>query len=739
VTCVYVRSGTTLPKGNPLSYSLSPPRWAPRAAVLLGLLFALLAAPSLANANTLSVTQSGTDNAGCAVPCRHISFAATQANVGDTISVGSGTFNESQIVINKPLELRGAGIGQTIVDGQSAQTGNGGLIYLDHPTVGNIKIDGFTLQGGIKTSTAVNPNPEPFLVYAAGVPAGGTVTVSNNQLRENTTVDPELGSDYSVGFYSNGSSAEIHLADNHFQGMFQGAFIEGSTGASTISGNDFDGLLASNCQTPKDCSQGANLHYPNGVFLLADGGNVSSHQAIQGNTFQNTAGIGVAINAYGAGNNFSDMAISDNRIAGIGADDSTGRPDVGININSRAGAAISNVGVTGNDITMVGPGPSRAGILVSQSTGAPDGAGSTSGVSAHFNRIVGSFNYGVQNDAPTTVDATENWWGCNTGPNTSGCSATGGLGGAVTALPYLVLNASAAPSSVAQNQTSAITASLTNDSNGNTPAGNTFRSGVPVTFGTDLGTVSPASTVTTGPVASATFSSPTAGTANVKATIDNATVFAPVTVTGANPGPGPGPGPGPAAPTVSFSQPASGALLKVGKSTTVALNVSAPASPALVSVSFNGRQVCSITAAPYTCKFKPAANDAGRTGALRAVVTDAQNRAAAANRNVVVAGPVVLGSQSAKVRNGLAGVGIRCPAFGPCTGRITIRATIHRRGRSVVVTAGSARINLTGRGGKVQVPLSGAVLGTLSGRRYLNTRATLTSAGITSTRNLVLH
>jgi hypothetical protein len=171
----------------------------------------------------------------------------------------------------------------------------------------------------------------------------------------------------------------------------------------------------------------------------------------------------------------------------------------------------------------------------------------------------------------------------------------------------------------------------------------------------------------------------------------------------------------------------------------VTLNVSAPASPALVSVTFNGRQVCSITAAPYTCKFKPAANDAGRTGALRAVVTDSQNRSAAATRDVAVAGPAVLGSQTARVRHGAAGVGIRCPAFGPCTGRITLRATLRRRGHNVVVTAGSAAISLHGRGGKVRVSLSRTVLRALSDRRFLNTRATVTSAGITSTRNLVLH
>jgi hypothetical protein len=699
-------------------------RW--RLVLLAGLLMAL-ALPSAANAAVRSVSQSGADVGPCTLsPCRHIAYATTQANPGDTVSVDTGTYVETQVLVNKPLTLQGAGIGQTIVKQDPANPNSTpeGLIRIASPSTGDITISGFTLAGANRH----NPNDEPFTVYATQVPAGGTVTVTNNSFLEDTTLDPGLSSDYSVGFYGTASAATFHISSNRFQGMFQAVFLEANTGPATIAGNEFTGLLASDCGDPS-CG---SLRLPQGVFMLADAGATNtSKQSIANNTFHNFAGQPITFNAAGAGSTFSDLEVVGNLIDVQGATDSTGRPPNGVHAATRDSGAISSLKITGNTISMAGPAPSRAAIFSAESSGAT--AGSTSGIVARFNRIIGNSNFGVQNDSAPTIDAAENWWGCNTGPNTAGCTKTGGTGGPITSSPYLVLSANASPASVAQNQQSTITASLTKDSAGNTPSGNVFPSGVPVGFATDLGSVSPTSSPTTGPVATSSFSSANAGTANVKATLDNATVSTPVVVA-ATPAP-----PGPAAPTVAFDQPPAGTTLTVGHSTPVALTVTAPAGAAAVSVSFNGRQVCSFTTGPYTCTFTPRAGDADRAGTFVAVVTDTQGRSASASRAVVVGGPASLGSRTATVSGGSARVRILCPSFGPCRGTLTLRARVRGRRGTRLVSVGSATFNLTGRAGIVRVPVANSVLAGLARKHYFNTRATVVSAGVSATRNLVLH
>jgi hypothetical protein len=64
----------------------------------------------LAAGKTLYVKTSGKDTASCTVtdPCRRISHAVTVAAAGDIISVGAGTFLETNsIAINKDLTIAG--------------------------------------------------------------------------------------------------------------------------------------------------------------------------------------------------------------------------------------------------------------------------------------------------------------------------------------------------------------------------------------------------------------------------------------------------------------------------------------------------------------------------------------------------------------------------------------------------------------------------------------------------------
>jgi hypothetical protein len=106
-----------------------------------------------------------------------------------------------------------------------------------------------------------------------------------------------------------------------------------------------------------------------------------------------------------------------------------------------------------------------------------------------------------------------------------------------------------------------------------------------------------------------------------------------LTVSCPAPGPTPTPTPEPtAAPTLAFQSWPS----PLRGSGSVAFAVTAPAGVKSVVVFLGSRQVCSITAAPYTCTITATGADVGGQ-ALRAVVTDGLGRTAEVQRSVTVA------------------------------------------------------------------------------------------------------
>jgi hypothetical protein len=49
-------------------------------------------------------------------------------------------------------------------------------------------------------------------------------------------------------------------------------------------------------------------------------------------------------------------------------------------------------------------------------------------VDAHLNTFLGRDAVGVDNSSSSTVNATENWWGCFGGPGAEGCTTVDGSG-----------------------------------------------------------------------------------------------------------------------------------------------------------------------------------------------------------------------------------------------------------------------------------------------------------------------
>ena len=138
-----------------------------------------------------------------------------------------------------------------------------------------------------------------------------------------------------------------------------------------------------------------------------------------------------------------------------------------------------------------------------------------------------------------SVNAENNWWGCNTNPvsgaSTSPCNQAGGDvagGGSLDANPWLQLKVTASPGTICSStpstlgNTSTITASFLNNSDGTAiPVAGIYRMiGLPVTWGpTTLGSLSgQETTIQASGTATALFTSNgTGGTATVNAQVDN--------------------------------------------------------------------------------------------------------------------------------------------------------------------------------------------------------------------------
>jgi len=491
------------------------------AALLVAVLAALALAPgsAVAAGSTRYVAEGGEDTGNdClaeAAPCQTIRHAVAQADPGDLVAVAAGTYEEPQVVIEKELTLQGAGAGATIVSGSSASgLPSNGLLRFHPAGAADLSVRGFTLEGA--NAKAAVAEPAPILVAINGAPAGSRVTIAEDELLANEDLDPEVAADFSVGLFDYGSEASLEVEDNLFSGMWQGVLVEHSTGAATISGNEFSGLVSTTAGT---------VVYPaEGVLLLADGTSghpgdvVTEPQLVSGNAFHDYTGMGVDFRAgyheiaTTTPSSFSDVAITGNRVdLGGSTFPPTGEPFPGIALETdRVDSAIEGASVEGNAVSLSAPG---ADIGV---------RGDVIGTEAHANRLVGSAIGLNAASATAPVDATDNWWACNAGPTEAGSNACATIAGGVTADPWLLLSAQSSAASISLGGATPITAAIDTDSDGATVA--PAPDGTPVSFATDLGSLSQSSAQLQGGLAMSTLSGSAPGLAQVTATVDSESV-----------------------------------------------------------------------------------------------------------------------------------------------------------------------------------------------------------------------
>jgi hypothetical protein len=465
-----------------------------------------------ASGTTFYVATGGSDTTDCtdqSSPCETIQFAVDQADAGDTVEVAAGVYDEPQIEITKPLTLQGAGAGESIVDGSSA-TLSGPLLRYESATVGDVTVGGFTFEG----SNGDALGGEGLLMLFSKVPAGSRVSVVDNELLSRN--DPFIATDWSLGLFVASSAAAIDIEDNRFEGMWQGILVEGSTGPTTIAGNEFAGLV-SNTDAP-------DVYPGEGILILAIGDAVTSPQLVSDNHFHGYAGLGVAVqagrsSAPGSPSSFSDVTVAGNEIDLGGAMfPSTGRPLGGVILKTgQADSTIEGADIVGNTISVSAPGNDIA---------AEAAEGAISGTAAHANRLVGTPAAGLDASLAGPVDATDNWWGCNAGPGHPGCTAASGL---VASVPNLVLRGVASRPRVEPGQSAVVTAGLATNSAGAPVAG--VPDGAPVAFAASLGSLLPATAPLVGGVASATFRADARlGDAGVTVALDGERVGVPLKV-----------------------------------------------------------------------------------------------------------------------------------------------------------------------------------------------------------------
>ena len=161
-----------------------------------------------------------------------IQGAVDASESGDDINVGPGTYFEN-VQIDKSLDIKGAGAGETVVDGN--RSGSVFAIGNDNPDV-DVAISDMTIQGGIGTPVEIFPWYEPR--FGGGILNYGTLKLKDTIISSNTA-------SFGAGIANIGGTLSLNDSCIRDNGAFGGGggiynFDNGTAslnGNSCISGN----------------------------------------------------------------------------------------------------------------------------------------------------------------------------------------------------------------------------------------------------------------------------------------------------------------------------------------------------------------------------------------------------------------------------------------------------------------------------------------------------------------------
>ena len=413
-----------------------------------------------ASATTPCVNPAG--SGGC---YKTISAAVAAASAGSTINVAAGTYRE-QVTIGKSLYLIGSGSSKTIIDA----AGLSNAIYVDgfdNPGLSGVTITGFKLENanfeGLAATSVSNLNFSNNLV-TGNDKSQDTATGTCPNLTTYAPWETAEGLDCGEGIHLAGTSYST-IANNVSEGNAGGILITDNTAISqynvisgnTIKDNLYDCGITQPSQSPYPTTANGgvpfgitnNVYYNNtstgnGTGLAGAGAGILMAVGSPGASIKNTLIIdntitnngipGVVFHGHNSADSIANTIVAGNTISGNGADvgdATTNGLTTGINF---FGAHTSTVpgGLTGTQI--YGNTISNEDDAITYNSGVP--------LTVHYNNLMNVGNLGVNNTDTTgigSVDATENYWGCSSGPatssTTSSCSGVGGL--SVNTSPYL--------------------------------------------------------------------------------------------------------------------------------------------------------------------------------------------------------------------------------------------------------------------------------------------------------------
>ena len=436
-------------------------------------------------AAVLCVNPNGTN--GCFAT---VTAAINAANVGDTINVAAGTYNE-QINLNKQgLFLRGAQAGLPAC----SRSGTSGEAILRHPdgpvqlSANNVTIDGFVIQGGTSgLSAGVTTRPE-----VAGHRVLNNIIQNNTQgiYLNSNGASPSLvqgnsfrhdangGARAVNGIYSDADLRNVTISQNCFAGQSNTSIV--ITGAAARDPEKFSAINIS-----ENIANGEQF-----LELLFTKNLTISGNRITNAPPTNDSQIQVVAISLGGGN--ASITIEGNTILNANAASQNLAPAIGI--RDPYGVAVVN-----------------------------------SDVAIRCNRIVGNLAGGVilQSGAyQGTVNAENNWWGCNAGPGSPDCDS---VPANVDVNPWIVMGFTAPATSIRDAQTP-LSVTLTRNSAGNL-ASCPVPNGTDVRFVSTCGTPVPALTQTVKGEAKAILAPNNLGSCTVSASVDKQSLASSLTVT----------------------------------------------------------------------------------------------------------------------------------------------------------------------------------------------------------------
>jgi hypothetical protein len=477
-------------------------------------------------------------------PCATIQHAINEASIADTIQVAAGTYAED-VTIPKSVTLLGpnAGVDPNTAPRAAEATIDGGVGRAIVVTGEGVTVDGFSITAAVSGA--------PIYTHGADV---DRLTVSDDILNasaaalqleaggEELAVEHNLIGGGGYGIFTGAATyTDLGIVDNVITGpvQFYGIYTGGSTiEGFELTGNAVEAISDIGATITRGVVAGNlfNGEKPGEMTLQID-----LHESILvGNSFEGHGTTG-CLQLFGSQYSLDpseEVLITENSFHACDAYGIQLSPDV------------EAIEITGNAISDSYDGIDTRDISNWDVSGL--------GIEISANSITGSTHMGVDNTVEGTLDARDNWWGCNGGPGGSGCDS---VGAGVEASPYVVLTGSASASELEFGGTAAVTAAVDTDSNG------AFVAGVPgtVTFASQLGSfAAPTANLVAGSAGSTFAAGSQAGPAGITVALDGQGVAVPLTIVSPPPTvstpppstPPPTPAPAPAASEPQIESPA---------------------------------------------------------------------------------------------------------------------------------------------------------------------------------------